>query len=561
MIAWLMLGTALAADGPLVDAMIEEMERAQAELTLEDAPPLYHVRMKLLMLNQVDIFTSLGGVVTYSDEPYNALGVELRMGTPELDNTGFGGWLDGFESATLPLRPSPRSVQLGAWRLMDSAYKSGVEQFSRKNAQFTPPPNYPGDYWMTGASVASQDVPEIGDPQYLIDLARAASGALAGFRGLERGQSSVGHEAGSLWIVDSEGTQVRRGEVETTVRVYAHHRTDDGMLLTDHRLWSVTDPTMLPDIDAVTAESKAMGQGLIDLAHTPMMTSEYVGPVVFEDTAAADVFRYLLTPQVEGTPPDIPFDSYFGALGESADQVRLGRRVLPPGWVVVDDPTSDPTHPGSYRYDWEGTLAESVTLIDDGIVRAVAMSRVPRKGMEAGNGHGVGAMWTRARGKVSLLEVRAPGSGSRAKLYKRAVKLASSYDRDWFIVVRRFQEPAIRGLGSGGEYRFSVAEESALPEPFSLIRRYSDGREEVVRGGSFAGVERWVLRDIVATGPMAENTWMAPRNHDYSGLDPTVGNPTRVRAPEILVGEMEIVVGGGDVSERRVLPPPTMSAN
>jgi len=557
---WWILGVALAADPPLVEAVSDEMERALAELALPDAPPIYHARYKLLMLDQVDITTSFGGLVSVSKEPYNALGIELRVGAPGFDNTGFGGWMDGFEAESLPLHPTPRSTQLAAWRLTDSAYKSAIEQYSRKKAQFSPPPDYPGDYWLTGPTVGSEGLPSLGDPTALIEVARAASGALAPFRGLERGEAKLGHEAGSLWLIDSEGTRVRRGEMETTLRVYAQLRTDDGMLLTDHRLWSVGSAEAFPSVEQVSFASAAMGQELMALASAPMLEEEYVGPVVFEDTAAADVFRYLLVPQLEGTPPSVPFDSFFGALGEGVNPVRLGRRVLPAGWTASDDPTSDPSHPGAYTYDWEGTVAQAVQLVDDGIVRAATMSRVPRKGMSSSNGHGVASMWGRAEGKVSLLSVQAPRRVSQAKLYQRAGRLASSYGRDWFVVVRRLQEPSVRGLGSGGGYSFSVAEEPDLPQPYALIQRFADGTERVVRGGGFASVERWVLRDIVAAGPMVETTWMAPRGHDYTGLAPTVGHPTRVSAPQILVGEMEIVPQGGDENEGRVLPPPDAPA-
>ena len=113
-----------------------------------------------------------------------------------------------------------------------------------------------------------------------------------------------------------------------------------------------------------------MASALFEIAEAPALDQEYVGPVIFEDGAALDLFRYLLVTQLQGTPPEVPFDSFFGELGGSRnDAVRLKRRVLPIGWSVSDDPERDSSHPSSFHYDAEGTPASDVSLVEDGIVR------------------------------------------------------------------------------------------------------------------------------------------------------------------------------------------------
>src|SRR5690606_26001193 len=97
----------------------------------------------------------------------------------------------------------------------------------------------------------------------------------------------------------------------------------------------------------------------------------------------------------------------------------------------------------------------------------------------------------------------------------------------------------------------------ALPQPLDVVRRYADGREERVRGVRFTGVQRFVLRDIVVAGESVETTFMAPFHPGgFLGMGPTEGMPTWVRAPEVLVGEMELVPEPGDPRELPVIPPP-----
>ncbi len=535
-------------------ALQAELARNTEDLSLPGAPKVYHLRYQLLILDQVDIEASLGSLVHIGTDPYNALGVELRIGDPHFDNTGFGGWQNGFDRAGLPVDVTDYSIHLDAWQISDRAYKEAVEQYARKTAQFTPPIEYPGDYTLTGKVEFREDPAEAGSAQELRDLAvRLSQGMRADLEPLERGSVFVGHEAGSLWTVDTEGTDVRRAVSETTFRAVAHHRADDGMLLTDHRLWTAKSPEGLPGEGQMLHDTQEMTSQLITLSMEPVLDEEYVGPVIFEDSAAIDLFRYLLIAQVEGTPAEVPFDSFFGELGADKDPIRIGRRVLPPGWTVHDDPLTDPGHPASFSHDWEGTPAEDVELVTDGIVRTVLMSRIPRKGIDGTNGHGRGFLAQKAEGRAAMMEVESPIQASTAKLRKKALKLAKAYGRDYILVVSRLQEPSIRAVGSSSF--FYGLDEGSLPPPVSVTRIYADGtKPERLRGASFAGIQRFVLRDILAAGPQRTGTFMASTD-GFGGLGPTEGMPTWLSAPDVLVGEVEIVPAPGDPQDVPILTP------
>jgi len=317
----------------------------------------------------------------------------------------------------------------------------------------------------------------------------------------------------------------------------------------------VKSPDDLPPVEQMEADVAQMRTDLAALAIAPILDEEYVGPVLFEDGAALDLFRYALVDQLEGTPAEVPFDSWFGELGEVRDPVRVGRRVLPLEWTVVDDPRAVPTHPGSFRYDAEGTPSQAITLVEDGIVRTLAMSRVPRRGLETTNGHARARVGQRARGRLSLTTIEPDKKRSTRALDHTADRLGHSYGRDWIIVVRRLQEPAILNLDDGS--RFDDTEGVvALPPPVAIVRRYDDGREEPLRGAAFAGVHRWVLRDIVAAGPVTSMDYMAASTGGASTLGPTEGLPCRITGPEVLVGEMELVPTPGDPRAVAALPPP-----
>lgn len=524
----LLSASALAAPppaDPLVDALRQEMQRNLEGLSLPDAPPIHHLRYTLERGESYSASASFGALLREDSSPLRSVQVEVRVGSPEWDNTGFAGRDDGFASSGLPEELTARALRQQVWRLTDGAYKDAVEHYGRKSAELERPPDHPGDYSPVEPLVDSAPPVEPVDTEGLAELARRLSAALP--PGVTFGSVSV--SGGESWreTLDSEGGHVAFGVSWLTLVASAELRTEDGMTLRDHRTWYVRRPEDLPPYDALAAEITEMGDALIALAGAPLFDEEYVGPVIFEDQAATALFRSLLVPQVEGTPPkerskrSFSFDPNAGGEG-----MRLDRRVLPPGWDVVDDPSSRPKHPSALPFDSEGRRPEAVQLVEDGVVQTALMSRTPREGVAASNGHGRGSSSERAVGKAMQLQVTPPKRSSGRSLRRQALKLAEAYDRDYVLIVRR----------------------APYGEPLSVTRLYADGREELLRGASFASMQRYILRDIVAAGAQVEESYKAWR---YPSL--TNGWTTWISAPEVLVGEVELVPEPPDPRDAPVL--------
>ena len=87
----------------------------------------------------------------------------------------------------------------------------------------------------------------------------------------------------------------------------------------------------------------------------------------------------------------------------------LNRRVLPAGFRAVDDPTKDALDGlplfGSYPVDDDGVPPAPVTLVEDGLMKAFYMSRVPTKEIPSTNGHGRRTFGDRVAGQPSNLIV------------------------------------------------------------------------------------------------------------------------------------------------------------
>jgi hypothetical protein len=161
----------------------------------------------------------------------------------------------------------------------------------------------------------------------------------------------------------------------------------------------------------------------------------------------------------------------------------------------------------------------------------------------------------RVSGRLSLYTVTPARTLSDARMSKEAARAARAYDRDWWVVVRRLQEPAVLGYETDTWFDSSA---TPLPPPVQVVKHWVDGREEVFRGARLSGVQRWLLRDIVAAGRSVETDYLAPLTPgDCGGMRPTEGVVSRARGPVVLVGEVELVPDPGDPMDVPVIEAPT----
>lgn len=521
-----------------IDALEAELARAFAELELPDAPPIYHLRYNVTLLANESIEVDRGGIVSDESSRTHQLGVEVRVGTPDFDNANFGGWESGFTSTSLALDLDVTAVRRAAWRATDAAYKAAVEQYARKRAQVHRGDDHPGDYTLTGPVRQDFGRAALPDPEAQRGVAWALATALADASDLYLAEAHVGAEAGSTWVLDSEGARVRHPTSETAVRLIAVRWTDDGRRLVDQRLWIARDIHGLPEPDVMIEALRRRTDALAAFASGEAFEGEYVGPVLFEAEAAAELMRHLLLPQIEGTPPADGFDSWFGRLGGQRGGARLGRRVLPAGWTVVDDPRGLPEHPGYARADAEGTPTRAVRAVVDGVVRDLLMTRTPRTGAGGSTGHGRVNLRDRAEARACLTEVQPQRALSDARLHRRAVRLANSFGLDHYLRVERIEDPHARRRGR--ELRDDPERDVAVPPPVGVYRVSSNGDAAPIHGVRFAQVSRWLLRDVVAAGKPAPYDYFSAAPASLRWASPLFGRPCRITTPSLLVAEVEL---------------------
>ncbi len=534
-----------APESLLLDRLADWSSRTRDELLLPGGSAPYRTLMAAADLEIYQARAELGAMVAENAQRRRPGRVEVVVGDPLLDSSRFQLAEAGLHVVSRPsfvVEDVPTAIDRDLWLTADHAYKSALVQHQVKQAALAalggepPPPD-----WSEAPPVTSLDsstLPPL-DHELMRGIALEGSARFRGVPGLRMGRVEVHGWTGHYLLATSEGTRLMQPEGWVVVYAQANLLRSDGVRLTDQRQWLVSTVGDLPPKDEILAEIDAMASSLAARAQAPLV-DDYEGPVIFEGRAAAELFRYLAPQELCGTPPEPSAYQSYRQLVRSGP--RLGRRLLPAGWSIVDDPgRSLPGLPGGFSYDREGVAAQRVELVHDGYVRDLVMSRVPRHDLSTSNGHARGAVQGSWEARLSQWEVQ-PDRNLGVRAFERRVSRAmKAANTDRILVVRGL------GLGRLGD----------LPRPTDAVWRFADGHEEPVASLQFQRVDRRALRDILAAGGGQQHqAYLAPwttRSH----TDGDSGLPTVITAPgAVLVGELEAVFPGPDEKPHAYPMPP-----
>ncbi len=530
------------AEEPLIAAMRAELARTMTRLRLPNREPAYYGAYWLIDYERRQVQAHLGELIESDSQRGRRFRVELRVGTPTLDNSNFASYDDGggFYATTpdllvAPLDHDPDALRRALWTASDAAYRGAVEQLDQKRTQrssevqFEVPPADFSDESLSSTVVASEQ--RIPPMERLERLALSASRVFTRYEQIDDSAVSIDALHVERTLIDSDGTVSREPSTTLQLVVYCATQADDGMPLS-HTL------TMRGDIDEreLITRTTRLADELIELRKAELAADSF-GPVLFEGVAAAQITHELLASAVSGTPVSSEHEGVFSR--------RLGKRVLPESFSLVDDPTIDSYQglplEGNYVLDDEGVLARRVELVERGRLRGMLMSRTPSHEFAESNGHGRSGLSGWARGVVGNLILQSRVGASRDELRRKLLRAVQDEGGEYGIVIQRLSERAYSTSGM------------APPPPERMFKLFPDGRQVLVRGASLSEMSVRDLRGILAAGRTPNVfSYVVPWS---SGI----GSPSSVVAPDLLLEEVELTKAKRSTQRPKVLPRPQVS--
>lgn len=562
-----------APGDPLLRAMRDELARSRGLKMLSLEAP-YFIEYSIDDGNSFDASASLGGLVSVRHDRFRVPEIHVRVGDYKFDNTNYLG--SGFHFGThydierFPLDDSYEVQRRFLWLATDSAYKSAVEAIARKraalkNVEVSEPLD---DFAKAEPLKMTRDLRHTPlDEEAWIGRVRDLSALFKAYPALRFSSVALNAVETAHYYLNSEGTEVRLPENLIFLLARAEAQAPDGMLLHDAVLFHAMDFNRMPSEPALRRAVMALAAGLHELAGAPK-GDDYSGPVLFEGAAAPQLFAEVLGGNLALTrrPVMEPGRNHFARVSEL--EGRLGSRILPEWMDVVDDPTQKEWHGrplfGSYQVDREGVAPLPLTLVQKGVLKAFLLTRQPVEGSAGSNGRarlpgGFGAN----AAAISNLFVRASESSPAADLKRTLMDLCRQRGKPFGVIVRKLDFPSSASFGEVRRLLTDAAQAGGhfVSAPVLAYRVFPDGREELMRGLRFRGLDVRSLKDIVAAGDDS-NMFEFLNNQAPMALIGGAGYVAQSAAiaPSVIVDDLDLRLADEELPKPPIVPPPEMQA-
>lgn len=559
------------SDDVLLRAMKDEMKRISGFTRLGLDPP-YYTEYRVEDTVGHSIAASLGALIEDSDSRYRIPSVQMRVGAPAFDNTdhiysdAFVG--TRFDPTHLPLDDNYLALRQVFWLATDRAYKMAQEAIARKRSSLKnmSDPDLLPDF-------SSAPAPHLVLPIERKPFDSAAwrsetlrlSGLFDAYPKILSSGVEVHASQSTNYIVTSEGAELRLPEDLAFVRASASALAADGTRVRDSFVVQAFTSGGLPSEEVLTREIKAVGEDVTALTQAPVGES-YDGPVLFEASAAAQLFGQLLGDNLKITRKPVTDPGRPSRYSPSELENRIGSRILPEWMDVVDDPTQTQyeghTLLGHYIYDMEGVAPQPLTLVDKGVLKTFLLTRTPVfKDYSGSNGHArmLGDYGTRWPGYGNLF-IRASETTPAADMKKKLIDMVRQGNKPYGILIRKLDYPSSASIEELRQISDASGGSHPVVAPLLAYKVYPDGREELVRGLFFHDVNVRSFKDIVAASDEHYVFGLIDSNAPFALVGAgTFTTTSSVISPAILFDEMELEPAKEETPKPPIVPPPTLT--
>jgi len=555
----------------LMQALNDEMTRNLSSLRIENQDKPYYLSYRVWDGWTCDIQAEFGGIVSSIRNHRRDIYVDLRVGSPELDNSNFACQSSGpsaieSDRTNLPLEDDYYALRNSIWLVTDGTYKKALERLSRKKAviQNRPTKDSLPDFSAVPvcAKVELEARWNVNQPEWETRIA-AISKLFQKFPRIFESSVTMHVDAANQYFLDGQGNKSRRGDQQAYIEVLAKTQSDDGDPIEDFIGFYSASAEGLPKLEEISRSVTAMAETLSLLAALKKEES-YSGPVLFTGQAAAELFFQMLGKGVSDPRPPL-YENDMVARNANSDNFgnltgRMGRRVMPDFLSAYDDPNlaewGGAELFGRFAIDDQGVKSERVDIAKDGKLTGFMMSRSPVKKVALSNGHAryrYENMGGRAIGLPGVLVIESRETQNLDDLKKVLNRTAQDFDNKYAIIVTRLA--AARPRSTFEQYmRWFTPSPSASDKPMLTLPTVAykvdlaTGKAELVRGLDFSSITTRLLRDISAVSK--ETYTYNFLYHDNEGNAYSMS----VVAPAVLIDEMDLVT-----KETKPTKPPILS--
>jgi len=503
-------------------AMKDEMARNKQKLQMTGFARPYFITYTLEDDRQVTILGSLGALVTDDETLTKKVYVNMRVGTPQFDNTGFG----SPRPALALTGDGYASIRSSLWLMSDAAYLDALETLSKKKAyiqQRNITDMQPDFSSAPAVNLREPKNTEIFDRDYFEDGARQMSAAGKDFQKLKKFIVTINYLDRQKYYVDSEGSSYYQNPVKIEISMGATLQTRDGFDIEENSSSVYAAVKDIPSSNELIQKARDFAAKTAAFYDAEKADS-YIGPVWLDGSNAALFFDDLFADKIKNTKP-------FWQDNDNTDYSAgyltklLGLRVINKMFNVYNDPSAKEfkgqTLSGYYRVDDEGVHGKPVNLVARGKLIGLLTTRSLIKGQKSSGGH--------ARGSMLFVPRETPGN-----LFFEPLKTTPDMKKALMDECKKLELDYCIKINNYGDNKFNG---------YKIYTK--DGREEPIYGMEKDMTTR-SLRDIIYAGDDIKAYNFTP---DYKPQYSII-------TPSLIVGEIEIKATEKKPSRPPMVPKP-----
>jgi len=532
----------------VLKSMQQELNRNIKGLILPDYPGPYFISYLMRETEATNVTSRFGAPVMRRSETVRYVGVDVRVGSPELDNS-----LDQFSGFDMPFRFQPfsgraplvnddKALRRSLWLITDRQYKQAVASYLKVKAQRVyqaDDPEFSGCFSEAPATQhTAKQAPSIQDIEQHEKIVTRLSKRLADKEFIHESWVSFDATRYNRYFVNSEGSLVFTSDTYFGYSAQASARAEDGSIVPHNMVVYSRTVDQIPSEDEVTRLLDAMVNELDGLRKAEIL-QPYSGPTLLAGDTAGVFLHEALGHRLEGHRQN-------GVDEGSTFSGKVGDQILPEFVSIVDDPTQTTFEGqginGHYTHDDEGVVAQKAVLVEDGKLAGFLLTRRPSQGFKESNGHARAASTQAPVARMGTLIMQSAKNVPHGELKELLIAEAKAQGKPFAIILRS---------AAGGSTNTSSWGFQAFKGVARLVYKVNleNGEETLVRDVELVGTPLASLMKVKAVGddPVLFNGYCGAE----SGFI-----PVSTITPSLLLSELEFQKSPPRREQPPVLEPP-----
>jgi len=489
------------AEDKLLDILQSEVNREFAVLKNQEVP-VYYLSYRVEEVNSYNVNAEFG-VITHSETEIKQpkiLTVMVRTGSPQLDNfhsirdRGLGG--SSYNRAELPLNADADAVRNIVWRATNEAYKDAITRFSNVKSNISvkvEEEDKSADFTMDTPNIYEEKplLPDTKtfDIQSWGNRVKNYSKEFLKDSAIFYGASTANYTITRKYFISSNGDRISQNTTSARVTILGYIKAKDGMELPLFQSFQAYKPERLPSDKEMQKQAEILVKNLTQLKNAPI-AEPFTGPAILSAEASGVFFHEIFGHRVEGQRLKSEEDA-------QTFKKKIGELVLPKSFSVYCDPLQKNYNGvdlnGYYSYDDQGSKAERVNIVENGVLKNFLMSRTPIKGFPKTNGHGRAQAGMQPVTRQSNLIIETSEPKTTEELRQELIRLCKEQKLAYGYLFK----DVLGGFTTTGRYSPSAFNVT----PTLVYRVYTDGRsDEMVRGVDLIGTPLSMFSQIDMAG-------------------------------------------------------------